>query len=631
MVKMKIFQIILLLCFIFQAFSLEEVKSEDKKVKDMKSSIWNSIDDGFYYLNQELIPQNYSVIAFSDLDGDGYTDIITYIFENNEFKFYKHIYDKEEYKFKFEKGNNDFLLFSVSDTDNEIKSIRNLYVGKLYGDQTCYLASFNKNESETALIHYIKCGSLKAEKLAITSNILILNRDENNRGQILFNKDDGKRYICLLDSNVKCDNDVDLQEFPTNPDNPNQNISVKGGVAYIDVDGNCAPDVLLSYEKEEKRHIEIFLYDRKNQKYIYSQDIEVGPAEEYGAFTISRISNKEDKEKAPQFDILVPNIKNNQIKTYENMIKTNYKWGSLFCDEDKEDTISKKDIFEEFKTYNLSQIDKEGKTTLDDSFVTVIRPGDFLEHAKPGILVKHLSNNDANSTISLYSKDGDNFEEFIRIDWDQLKAHPKLAVFFDINESGSLGLIVQDENNVNHFYFNYRNNTFFIKSKLMNDKNENLFTDTNLGTYFRYIVTARSGDRHMDISYQLAQTSDGNIPLPYSLIGLGETNNYVENYQIISGNYYKNKDLFDDKENRNFMKYTPIIPNTQMKIFKFKNSKNLYEWHVELIVQPMDSLIVIVLALIGVMIVILCVIIYLHVREVKEEQTETNKFKSWFA
>ena len=631
MVKMKIFQIIILLCFIFQAFSLEEVKSEEKKVKDMKSSIWNSIDDGFYHLNQELIPQNYSVIAFSDLDGDGYTDIITYIFENNEFKFYKHIYDKEEYKFKFEKGNNDFLLFSVSDTDNEIKSIRNLYVGKLYGDQTCYLASFNKNESETALIHYIKCGSLKAEKLAITSNILILNRDENNRGQILFNKDDGKRYICLLDSNVKCDNDVDLQEFPTNPDNPNQNISVKGGVAYIDVDGNCAPDVLLSYEKEEKRHIEIFLYDRKNQKYIYSQDIEVGPAEEYGAFTISRISNKEDKEKAPQFDILVPNIKNNQIKTYENMIKTNYKWGSLFCDEDKEDTISKKDIFEEFKTYNLSQIDKEGKTTLDDSFVTVIRPGDFLEHAKPGILVKHLSNNDANSTISLYSKDGDNFEEFIRINRTHLNANPKLAVFFDINESGSLGLIVQDENNVNHFYFNYRNNTFFIKSKLMNDKNENLFTDTNLGTYFRYIVTAKSGERHMDISYQLAQTSDGNIPLPYSLIGLGETNNYVENYQIISGNYYKNKDLFDDKENRNFMKYTPIIPNTQMKIFKFKNSKNLYEWHVELIVQPMDSLIVIVLALIGVMIVILCVIIYLHVREVKEEQTETNKFKSWFA
>ena len=165
----------------------------------------------------------------------------------------------------------------------------------------------------------------------------------------------------------------------------------------------------------------------------------------------------------------------------------------------------------------------------------------------------------------------------------------------------------------------------------MNDDNKDLFTDTNLGTYFRYIVTAKSGERHMDISYQLAQTSDGNIPLPYSLIGLGETNNYVENYQIISGNYYADINLFEDEEYRNFMKYTPIIPNTQMKIFKFKNTGGKYEWHVELIVQPMDSLIVIVLALIGVMLVILGVIIYLHVKEVKEEQKETNKFKSWFA
>ena len=404
-------------------------------------------------------------------------------------------------------------------------------------------------------------------------------------------------------------------------------------MAYIDIDGNCAPDVLLSYEKNDERHIEIFLYDRSQNKYIFSQDINIGSNKEFGAFTISRISNNEDTKKAPQFDILVPNIENNQIKAYENLIKADYNWGDLFCEENDAKPLSNKKIFDEskFRVYNLSVIYKEKGTKLDNSNVTVIRPGDFLAHAKPGILVKHKINDGANSTISLYSKDGDKFEEFVRFDWELLKAHPKTALFFDINESGSLGLIIQDENNKNHFYFNYRNNTFFIKSKLMNDDNKDLFTDTNLGTYFRYIVTAKSGERHMDISYQLAQTSDGNIPLPYSLIGLGETNNYVENYQIISGNYYANEKLFEDEEYRNFMKYTPIIPNTQMKIFKFKNTGGKYEWHVDLIVQPMDSLIVIVLALIGVMLVILGVIIYLHVREVKEEQKETNKFKSWFA
>jgi hypothetical protein len=633
MVKMNIFQILLLSSFIFQVFSLETVNYEDKKIEDMKSSIWNSINDGFYHLNQDLIPQNFTVIAFSDLDGDGFTDIITYKLENNIYYFYKHIYNKEEFKFDIEKENGVYKhLFKINDA--EIGTIRNLFVGKLYGDQTCYLASFNKKDSESTLIHYIKCGSGSGnpEKMNITSNILILNRNDDNKGQILFNVDSGEKKICELDnSNFKCDNPDGIKGFPKNENNNNKKISLQGGMAYIDVDGNCAPDILLSYDTDDgMRHIEIFLYDRKARNYTFSQELDVGLSKDYGAFTISRISNDEDTEIAPQFDILVPNIKNNRIETFRNIIKTKYKWGDLFCEENDEKPISKMTIFEKFRDYNLSAIYKE-ETILDDSKVTVIRPGDFLEHAKPGILVKHKIRNGDNSTISLYSKDGDQFEEFVRIDWNKLEAHPKTALFFDINESGSLGLIIQDENNKNHFYFNYRSNTFFIKSKLMNDDNKDLFTDTNLGTYFRYIVTAKSGERHMDISYQLAQTSDGNIPLPYSLIGLGETNNYVENYQIISGNYYADKNLFEDDEYRNFMKYTPIIPNTQMKIFKFKNTGGKYEWHVDLIVQPMDSLIVIVLALIGVMLVILGVIIYLHVREVKEEQKETNKFKSWFA
>ena len=630
MAKMNVFQILLISSLIFQVFSLEEAKYEDKKIEDMKSSIWNSINDGFYHLNQELIPQDFTVVAFSDLDGDGFTDIITYKLENNQYDFYKHIYNKEDFIF-----DKETLLFSINDTERELVSIRNLFVGKLYGDQTCYLASFNKINSTIDLIHYIKCGSGKADKMSITSNILILNRDENNRGQILFNDKDGIRKICLLDgSNNKCDEKNTFKDFPENEINANKNISLKGGMAYIDIDGNCAPDVLLSYEENDERHIEIFLYDRSKNNYIFSQDINIGgPSAQYGAFTISRISNNEDSEKAPQFDILVPNIEKNQIIAYENLIKTDYKWGDLFCDEDEANPVTKTKIFDESKniTYNLSFIYPEKGTKLDNSNITVIRPGDFLQHAKPGILVKHKIKEGANSTISLYSKDGDKFEEFVHFNWTKLNAHPKSALFFDINESGSLGLIIQDENNKNHFYFNYRSNTFFIKSKLMNDDNKDLFTDTNLGTYFRYIVTAKTGERHMDISYQLAQTSDGNIPLPYSLIGLGETNNYVENYQIISGNYYANKNLFEDEEYRNFMKYTPIIPNTQMKIFKFKNTGGKYEWHVDLIVQPMDSLIFIALALIGVMLVILAVIIYLHVREVKEEQKETNKFKSWFA
>jgi len=620
MAKINIFYFFLLSCLILQILSLEQAIYKDTKIKDMKSSFWNSINDGFYHLNPDVIPKGHTVIAFSDLSGDGYTDIITYtnITENEKkiYTFYNHTYDKEQYNFLKEK-----LLFNIS--GNDIDSIRNLFIGKLYGDEICYLASFNKKDSEE-LLHYIKCGSGKEQLMDITSNILILNRDVEGKAQILYNKD-GEKKICLLkriDNRYVCN----FKDIITDK-NKGKNISTEGGVAYIDVDGNCAPDILVSYDEGNERYIEIYLFDRKGENYVFAQQLHVGPKDQYGAFTISRIKNEKNGENAPQFDILVPNIQNNTIKAFKNIIKKKYKWGTFFCDEDDIKNINgETTIFDDGTEYELPTINNE-KRTLDNSFVTVIRPGDFLSSSNPGILVKQDITED-NSVISLYSKEKDNFELYLQIDKKQLNANPRMALFFDINESGSLGLIVQDVNLTNHFFFNYRKNTYFIKSKLMND--ENLLTDTNLGVYYRYIVTDKSGDRHMDISYQLAQNSDMNAPLPYSLVGLGETNNYVENFQIISGNYYGNKDKFKDKKHRNFKDYTPIIPNTQMKIFKFLK-KGEYEWSINLIVQPTDSLVVIVIVLIAVMLVNLGVIIYLHIREVKEEQKEMNKFKSWFA
>ena len=45
-----------------------------------------------------------------------------------------------------------------------------------------------------------------------------------------------------------------------------------------------------------------------------------------------------------------------------------------------------------------------------------------------------------------------------------------MGLFFDIDEAGTLSFIIQTENGNNYFFFNYRRNIYFIKSKLMNDK-----------------------------------------------------------------------------------------------------------------------------------------------------------------
>ena len=621
---MKKIVVILLFSLFFQTFT-EDLIEDDKTIKDMKSTLWNRLTEGFHLLQGNLIPKNHTVIAFSSLNKTGYTDIVTYVKDSDQqYSFYKHIYDKE--KFSFEQ--NKTALFTINDAN--IDSVRNLFVGKLYvanGVDICYLASFNKKGSNDELIHYIKCKETESPKqMQINSNILILNRNFNGEGHILFSKDNKLKMCKLNETDYICEKNI--EDFNADS-HTNITISLNGGMAYVDVDGNCSPDIILSYEEGNTRYINVYLSSRKTEyNYKFAQNITVGDKDKYGPFIISKINNTKSEKYAPFFDILVPKIDDSKIIVFKNIKEKGYKWDKFFCNEDEGEDAAKIDVFD----INAISFDVESygeKAKFDKSLTPMITPGDFSAEDQQGLLVRQKSD-DGTVFISLFSKDAEKFNLQLNVTNNTKIGNLTRAVFYDINEAGALGLIVQNDKLQNFFIYNFRRDKYFIKSKLMNDK-EALY-DINIGASFRFIVTSKDGSRHMDISYQLAQTSDTNIPLPYSLMGLGETNNYVENFQILSGNYYiMGKENFDKEKYRNFRDHTPVIPNTQMAIYKFKNGKNKIEWYIDLYVLPTDTLLIIALSIVGFMLVILGIIIYLHVREVKEEQKETNKFKSWFA
>ena len=621
---MKKIVVILLFSLFFQTFT-EDLIEDDKTIKDMKSTLWNRLTEGFHLLQGNLIPKNHTVIAFSSLNKTGYTDIITYVKDSDQqYSFYKHIYDKE--KFSFEQ--NKTALFTINDAN--IDSVRNLFVGKLYvanGVDICYLASFNKKGSNDELIHYIKCKETESPKqMQINSNILILNRNFNGEGHILFSKDNKLKMCKLNETDYICEKNI--EDFNADS-HTNITISLNGGMAYVDVDGNCSPDIILSHEEGNTRYINVYLSSRKTEyNYKFAQNITVGDKDKYGPFIISKINNTKSEKYAPFFDILVPKIDDSKIIVFKNKKVKEYKWDKFFCNEDEGEDATEKDVFD----VNAISFDVESygeKAKFDKSLTPMITPGDFSAEDQQGLLVRQKSD-DGTVFISLFSKDAEKFNLQLNVTNNTKIGNLTRAVFYDINEAGALGLIVQNDKLQNFFIYNFRRDKYFIKSKLMNDK-EALY-DINIGASFRFIVTSKDGSRHMDISYQLAQTSDTNIPLPYSLMGLGETNNYVENFQILSGNYYiMGKENFDKEKYRNFRDHTPVIPNTQMAIYKFKNGKNKIEWYIDLYVLPTDTLLIIALSIVGFMLVILGIIIYLHVREVKEEQKETNKFKSWFA
>jgi hypothetical protein len=640
------------MCLVLQVFVDDvNINYEDgNDIKRMRKKFLGYKKEGFYFLG-DLINSN--IIAFADINGDKLTDIISYKeTESKIFTFYVHEYSEND-------GDPKFLpekeLFTLNLNGTNATGVRNLHVGSFYETQDKYsfLVSFNTSK-ENELLHYIYSEDLgKQIELHIKSNILIMNKDYNQNGRILyFDNDNNKRKICKLileNNDIKCQ-DKDFSEYLIDGSNKNyvdKNISLKGGIAYVDLSGNCVPDIVLSHEEGSTRIIEVYTSKRQISKdkgedfFNLTDTIILDNKDNYGAFAITNINDEKSEDFAPSLDLLIPLVNENKVIVLKNKKNNGYKWSNTYCDDDyNDDSVSlfNSDITQaEYRNLSIDGVDNS-RIKLDSNYATIIRVGDFLGTSNPGILVKQNvydeSNNYNYSQISLFQRIDGNFKYYTGIKLeDNAKTNIngdsiKMGLFFDIDEEGILSLIISTNKNKTYFFFNFKSSIYFIKSKLMNDKKK--FYDVNLGSTYRYIVTNKAGDRHMDVSFQMAQTSDMNIPLPYSFAGLDDTNNYVEYFGTISGNYLP-KATFVDSTSKNWKQNTPIIPNTQMMISKYYNDKGDVEWNVDLIVQPMEEIWLFLLLVIIVLLIVLGIIIYLHVKELKEEQKETTKFKSWFA
>ena len=629
------FYFLLFMIILFQvSLTGGSVEYSQSSIEDMKASLFNTQKEQIYYVGKLITKK---IIGFSDLDNDKYTDIISYERkdkdedENYNFTFYENIYDKRNKKFKDEVQ--QFSIIITKNRENEtIKdvTVRNLQVFNCNKKKACALVSFNDGKDK--LLHYISEFEMKevneTNRLKdITSNILILNRDEDKKMRLLF-ADEEEIKICYLDDQFNCEI-RDFKELLTDPTKININkgkLSLKGGLGYVDLSANCIPDIILSFENNGTRTIEIFT-SNKNGTFTYNTNITLN-SEEYGAFAIVNINDGKSGNKLPYLGLLIPNIIKGKVFYFINQGNAHYKWSTLYCDSPKDSEAYP--FFDQFnkKNYSLS-IEGEEDSPLDNTYNTVIRVGDFRGTSNPGIMVKQKK--DGKEQISLYERKSTDFKYYTGIDINKINETEKvtMGLFFDIDEAGTLSFIIQTESGNNYFFFNYRRNIYFIKSKLMNDKEK--YYDINLGTTYRYIVTDKKGNRHMDVGFQLAQTSDMNIPVPYGIMGLDDTNNYIEYFQTISGNVLLRDVSFERSDEKNYKGNSPVIPNTQMMISKYYKKEKKIEWNVDLIVQPMEQIWLFLVVVIIVLIIVLGIIIYLHLKEVKEEQKETNKFKSWFA
>jgi integrin alpha FG-GAP repeat containing protein 1 len=183
------------------------------------------------------------------------------------------------------------------------------------------------------------------------------------------------------------------------------------------------------------------------------------------------------------------------------------------------------------------------------------------------------------------------------------------ASFMDLDENGQLDiLIVTRDNELVGYFNNYNYDVFFLKSVTLRYKGR--FTTNEIGANYRYISTNLDGSRRMDVSFQSAQTNDLSLNLPYTYMGIGRSNNYIENFQVISSTILK-------RDEDNFKTFTPIIPNSQLIISReISEDRKSSTWELDLIVTPTSKLSLLIMTIIVLLVIILAIIIYLHIKEV---------------
>lgn len=365
--------------------------------------------------------------------------------------------------------------------------------------------------------------------------------------------------------------------------------------AFVDIDGDCLNDMLIlsnmTTVKEDnttvtKTYLEIWRGIKEDNEIKYclteSSVYEVHPS--LGLFSIA------DIDRDSMLDIIFPVItaKPAKILIALNRIKLEYDWTQDYCE-------------------NHAQLDATTNFKIPAAFDDLIldRNTDFVT------TVTITDNNDEMFYSSKHTPtflrfgdiNSDSYEDFTTVLFDTKaysqnvyvflnSAVPKsdykrtfyynntyttpsvvnaiYSSFLDIEENGRLDLIIAcqlNENIINTagFWNGYNYDAFYLKSLVINQ--EKKFFANEIGTASRFITTNIDGSRRMDLAVQAIQASTPlSLNLPYSYIGIGRSNNYIENYCVISGVYILPQD--------NYKVFTPVIPNSQLIITHIRNIEN---------------------------------------------------------
>jgi hypothetical protein len=370
--------------------------------------------------------------------------------------------------------------------------------------------------------------------------------------------------------------------------------------AFVDIDADCLNDILIVSDNDEfdantntttgKRYLEIWrgVIEDGMIKYCLTQSSVYELDNSLGTFSIADINRDS------LFDIVFPIIDSTppQILIAYNKIDLKYDWTDDFCAvhnqffanslKNTTDDITKKQIpliFDEFiignknsKTVNTITLTHShtqtffqnkytpvnlrfGDINMDsypDFIVVLYDKGDFSQNSYVFLNIPLIVNtenpavnteNTISTNIATIDDSTQRTFSFSNTYFNPYINNAIYSSFFDLDEDGRLDIIItyQENNNIINtagFFNSYFYDSYYLKSLVLEEKE--VFFQNEIGTSIRYITTNMDGSRRMDLSAQAIQVSNPlALNAPYSYMGIGRSNNFIENFHIISGKYIK--------------------------------------------------------------------------------------------
>ena len=547
--------------------------------------------------------EDYEIITFlaNDINKDGYLDYVMTLKNKKEYENRVYVFNKESDTFE--------LVLKINNGD------QNLFVADIGSKRVLKIIYYDKTELIRKVFYYDDI-----EKKFITKN---------------FND--------FLSTNKACDGNEKYSKLPF--ESPNTN-------AFIDIDGDCINDILISsYDPNNKniRTLEIWkgVIENEEIKYCLSNVNIYNIEPELGLFTVVDV----DRNALP--DLVFPILNSNppQILISYNIITMNYDWTRDYCTDHKPINFSKSPdsqiskIFDEFKigsttknNYVINIHDNKNYKFYSDNteFPLILRFIDVNQDSYPDFVTIFYDKSLKLKKLIIYlSQEIENDENERRIfsqneiyeldpNIDSKNYDLAVASFFDFEDNRKMDLILSDVNgNTLGLYNNYVYDTYTLKSLLVSKKD--CYFCTEYGSSQRFITTNINGARRMDLSLQSPQiSSPGILSLTFAYLGIGRSNNYIENFHIISGNAYKRED--NDKT------YTPVIPNSQLIIYHdIIDGGNKTSWQVDLVVKPTKYLYQLIFVIIIVIILLTFIAFRLQMKEREEDNIENKEtFAPWF-